>query len=134
MPRTLFISKIEYLTDVANPVEGDRAGHDVEAFASGHHAPQPESRFPLYGRAWYFPFIKWQDAAIALIVKVDPARVRVYSCGGHEFPATGSRVIRNYVHSKVGIVDNKWATVGSANLDGFSLFEFPVYPAAGCRS
>jgi phosphatidylserine/phosphatidylglycerophosphate/cardiolipin synthase-like enzyme len=35
--------------------------------------------------------------------------------------ATGSRMIRNYVHSKVGIIDDKWATVGSANLDGVSL-------------
>lgn len=33
----------------------------------------------------------------------------------------GDRIIRNYVHSKVGIVDDKWATVGSANLAGQEL-------------
>jgi phosphatidylserine/phosphatidylglycerophosphate/cardiolipin synthase-like enzyme len=30
-------------------------------------------------------------------------------------------VVRNYVHAKVGIVDDVWATIGSANLDGTSL-------------
>lgn len=31
------------------------------------------------------------------------------------------RIIRNYVHSKVAIVDDKWATFGSANLEGTGL-------------
>lgn len=31
------------------------------------------------------------------------------------------RVGRIYVHSKVAIVDDEWATIGSANLDGVSL-------------
>lgn len=30
----------------------------------------------------------------------------------------------NYVHAKVAVVDNKWATVGSTNLDGASLTNF----------
>ncbi|MFL5740213.1 MAG: phospholipase D-like domain-containing protein [Flavisolibacter sp.] len=30
-------------------------------------------------------------------------------------------VMPNYVHSKVAIIDDKWATLGSANLDGVSL-------------
>ena len=32
-----------------------------------------------------------------------------------------SRMLPVYIHAKVGIVDNAWATVGSANLDGLSL-------------
>ncbi|WP_143268516.1 phospholipase D-like domain-containing protein [Amycolatopsis vastitatis] len=35
-----------------------------------------------------------------------------------------ARVVPNYLHSKVGIVDGKWATLGSANLDGASLDYF----------
>ena len=31
------------------------------------------------------------------------------------------RILPVYVHAKVGIIDNEWATVGSANLDGLSL-------------
>ena len=31
------------------------------------------------------------------------------------------RLLPIYVHAKVGIIDNTWATVGSANLDGLSL-------------
>ena len=37
---------------------------------------------------------------------------------------TGTNIhylINNYVHSKVGIIDDKWATLGSANLDEYSL-------------
>ena len=33
----------------------------------------------------------------------------------------GGVLIRNYIHSKVAIVDDNWVTVGSANLDGASL-------------
>ncbi len=35
---------------------------------------------------------------------------------------TGSRDDRLYVHAKVGIVDDRWLTVGSANLNSHSLF------------
>lgn len=46
-------------------------------------------------------------------------RVGIFTRWTHE--ASTQRIIRNYVHSKVGIVDDKWATLGSANLDGVSL-------------
>jgi phosphatidylserine/phosphatidylglycerophosphate/cardiolipin synthase-like enzyme len=36
-------------------------------------------------------------------------------------PGARQRVIRTYVHSKVGIADDNWATIGSANLDGVSM-------------
>jgi phosphatidylserine/phosphatidylglycerophosphate/cardiolipin synthase-like enzyme len=39
------------------------------------------------------------------------------------------RIMPVYIHSKVGIVDDKWATVGSANLDGLSLDSFGLVDA-----
>ena len=39
----------------------------------------------------------------------------------HEIGETRPRMMPVYIHAKVGIIDNNWATVGSANLDGLSL-------------
>jgi phosphatidylserine/phosphatidylglycerophosphate/cardiolipin synthase-like enzyme len=35
-------------------------------------------------------------------------------------------IMPNYLHTKTAIVDGKWATIGSANLDGASLDEFEI--------
>lgn len=48
-------------------------------------------------------------------------RLGVFTLWSHDASSSPQRIIRNYVHSKVGVVDNKWATIGSANLDGVSL-------------
>ena len=40
---------------------------------------------------------------------------------GHDDSVTPHRLIRNYIHSKVAIADDAWATIGAANLDGVSL-------------
>lgn len=37
------------------------------------------------------------------------------------------RIVNNYIHSKVGIIDDEWATIGSANLDQAGLTHSPVY-------
>jgi phosphatidylserine/phosphatidylglycerophosphate/cardiolipin synthase-like enzyme len=42
-------------------------------------------------------------------------------------PHDVNALIRCYVHSKVAVVDDKWATIGSANLDGSSLDKLKVY-------
>lgn len=47
-------------------------------------------------------------------------RIGLFTLWSHEDRPVHT-IIRNYVHSKVGIVDDSWATVGSANLDGVSL-------------
>jgi phosphatidylserine/phosphatidylglycerophosphate/cardiolipin synthase-like enzyme len=83
----------------------------------------PKVDLPFYGREWWHP-LKWQDDALGRLINLPPdqsSRIGVFMLWGHEISAAGSRMIRNYVHSKVGIVDDKWATVGSANLDGVSL-------------
>jgi phosphatidylserine/phosphatidylglycerophosphate/cardiolipin synthase-like enzyme len=49
------------------------------------------------------------------------SRLGIFTLWSEAATPTKMRIIRNYVHSKVGIVDDKWATIGSANLDGVSL-------------
>jgi phosphatidylserine/phosphatidylglycerophosphate/cardiolipin synthase-like enzyme len=69
----------------------------------------------------------WQRQLITRIRKAlpeDAARKRfaVFTRWTHEVsPPARPRIVPNYVHAKVGIVDDQWATVGSANLDGSSL-------------
>jgi hypothetical protein len=50
-----------------------------------------------------------------------PQRFGVFTRWTHEVGPPRPRLAPVYIHSKVGIVDNTWATIGSANLDGFSL-------------
>lgn len=91
----------------------------------------PKVDLPFYGRSRFFPWIKWQDSAIERLLSLPAAqssRVGFFSLWSHEMPAAGSRIIRSYVHSKLAIVDDKWATVGSANLDGVSLSTSPYAP------
>jgi phosphatidylserine/phosphatidylglycerophosphate/cardiolipin synthase-like enzyme len=51
------------------------------------------------------------------------ARVGVFCLWSHEQAGTPrqDRIIRNYVHSKTAVVDDKWATIGSANIEGTGL-------------
>jgi phosphatidylserine/phosphatidylglycerophosphate/cardiolipin synthase-like enzyme len=51
------------------------------------------------------------------------ARFGLFALWGHDnVTSPKHRIVRNYVHSKVAIADDLWATVGSANLDGVSLY------------
>ncbi len=55
------------------------------------------------------------------LLKDFPKQVGVFTLWSHEEAGGKHKIIRNYVHSKVAIVDDKWATIGSANLDGQGL-------------
>ena len=67
---------------------------------------------PFYGR--------WQRGLLdRLQTNLDPAqraRVGIFTVWSHEGGPPPS-IARTYLHSKVGIVDDRWLTVGSANLD-----------------
>lgn len=71
---------------------------------------------PLYDR--------WQEGLLKTLMQSlkEPDRVRVgiFTLWTHEVTPEPV-IVRNYIHSKVAIVDDRWATVGSANCDGVSL-------------
>jgi len=48
-------------------------------------------------------------------------RFGAFTLWSHDDSMTPTRIISTFVHTKVGIVDDHWATIGSANLDGVSL-------------
>jgi phosphatidylserine/phosphatidylglycerophosphate/cardiolipin synthase-like enzyme len=79
----------------------------------------------------------WQRAALRRIAEVaDRSRLGVFSTWSHAAPdATHPkpRLRNNYLHTKSAIIDNRWATVGSANLDGTSLDRFQLEPIVDNR-
>jgi phosphatidylserine/phosphatidylglycerophosphate/cardiolipin synthase-like enzyme len=50
-----------------------------------------------------------------------PQRFGVFTRWTHQHDGPRPRLLPVYIHAKVGIIDNNWATIGSANLDGLSL-------------
>jgi phosphatidylserine/phosphatidylglycerophosphate/cardiolipin synthase-like enzyme len=60
--------------------------------------------------------------------KTDPSRFGVFTRWSHQVPDPQAQpplprpqLLPIYTHAKVGIVDNTWCTVGSANLDNYSM-------------
>ncbi len=73
-------------------------------------------------------YAKWQCALIKEIrdkLAADATRIGFFTAWSQE----AGKIMPNYVHAKVAIVDNTWATVGSANLDGASLDYFQLFHA-----
>lgn len=48
-------------------------------------------------------------------------RIGLFTLWSHDAATSPQEMIRIYTHAKVGAVDDHWATIGSANLDGVSL-------------
>jgi phosphatidylserine/phosphatidylglycerophosphate/cardiolipin synthase-like enzyme len=68
----------------------------------------------------------WQNRRLLEAGLLDHPRVGVFTLWSAEARADGAGwdVNQLFVHSKVLIVDDRWATVGSANLDGVSLHSY----------
>jgi hypothetical protein len=49
------------------------------------------------------------------------SQIEFFTLWSHEVQGGNAKIIPNYIHAKVAIVDGKWATIGSGNLDGASL-------------
>jgi len=74
-------------------------------------------------------YLVWQQKAIDKIAgslkdAAAKARFGVFSAWTHapsDSEHSKPRLVDNYLHTKSALIDNRWATVGSANLDGASL-------------
>jgi phosphatidylserine/phosphatidylglycerophosphate/cardiolipin synthase-like enzyme len=65
---------------------------------------------------------RWQDARLADSGLLEHPRVGVFALwSARSRDGSGCSINQVFVHSKVVIVDDTWAMVGSANLDGVSL-------------
>ena len=79
----------------------------------------------------------WQSKLIQQIRKdagANASRIGFFTAWTHDPPLpqlghTKPMIAPNYLHTKLGIVDGLWATVGSANLDGASLDAFQLLHA-----
>jgi hypothetical protein len=69
----------------------------------------------------------WQRQALDRLIAGlggQTERVGLFTLWSHEArpaPASGTVLLRTYVHSKLAIIDDEWLSLGSANLDGLSL-------------
>jgi phosphatidylserine/phosphatidylglycerophosphate/cardiolipin synthase-like enzyme len=108
--RDLIYLENQYLTsvEIADALaEALRANERLELIALLNSRPD----IPGYPR--------WQNEALERLYRNagDAAeRIGVFTAWSHE----GHSIIRTHIHSKVAVVDDAWATVGSANLDGLS--------------
>lgn len=79
------------------------------------------------------PFYPWKQRRLITCIRREidetpdnPKQFGVFTRWTHETSQPRPSMLPIYVHAKVGIVDDAWATVGSANLDGLSLDSFLI--------
>jgi phosphatidylserine/phosphatidylglycerophosphate/cardiolipin synthase-like enzyme len=69
-------------------------------------------------------YVTWQRRALQRLLSglgEHRDRAGVFTLWSHEKGPRRTRILRTHVHSKVGIIDDAWLTIGSANLDSLSL-------------
>lgn len=70
----------------------------------------------------------WQDRRIRELGSPDHPRLGVFTLYAPRRLASDPAARRVYIHSKVAMADDAWATIGSANLDSISLHEAEEFP------
>lgn len=117
--RFIYIENQYFNNDTITESLVEAVGRGVEVILLLNPAPD----MPFY--------LGWQQKAVRRIADslrrkgVDPdSRLGVFSAWTHE-AASAARpkptLVDTYLHTKSALIDNVWATVGSANLDGASL-------------
>ncbi|MGC9969947.1 MAG: phospholipase D family protein [Bryobacteraceae bacterium] len=82
------------------------------------------------------PFYPWKQRRLIHCIRKGlsnapnggAARFGVFTRWSHQVGTPRPQLLPIYIHAKVGIVDDTWCTVGSANLDGLSLDYFLLNP------
>jgi phosphatidylserine/phosphatidylglycerophosphate/cardiolipin synthase-like enzyme len=82
------------------------------------------------------PFYPWKQRRLIHCIRKGlkdapnggAARFGVFTRWSHQTGSPRPQLLPVYIHAKVGIVDDTWCTVGSANLDGLSLDSFLLNP------
>jgi len=74
---------------------------------------------PIKPDVYFYP--RRQACRIAQIREAGGDRVGIFTRWAYDETRTRPWVAPVYIHAKGGVVDDSWATVGSANLDGLSL-------------
>jgi phosphatidylserine/phosphatidylglycerophosphate/cardiolipin synthase-like enzyme len=71
------------------------------------------------------PFYPWRQRRLIhhMQQKLDPSRFGVFTRWSHKVGTDTLRpqLMPVYIHAKAGVVDDTWCTVGSANLDNYSM-------------
>ena len=67
---------------------------------------------------------RWQNARLAEAGLMTHPRVGLFASGTRRARAERIQLNQVFVHSKVVAMDDRWATAGSANLDGASLHSY----------
>jgi phosphatidylserine/phosphatidylglycerophosphate/cardiolipin synthase-like enzyme len=118
--RLIYIENQYFNNDAITEALIEAAGRGVKVILLLNPAPD----MPLY--------LGWQQDAVRRIAdslkrkSVNPDdRLGVFSTWTHASSASTGQskptLIDNYLHTKTALIDNIWATVGAANLDGASL-------------
>jgi hypothetical protein len=69
-------------------------------------------------------YSRWQTDALSAFGMLDHPRVGIFALWSASSGDSAREINQVFVHSKVIVIDDRWAMCGSANLDGVSLYSY----------